>query len=133
MPEAAIAEILKKSRRNNQNKEITGLLICHEGIFTQYLEGPELAIDTLYEKIVNDNRHDSLQLLFDGLTENRYYPQWNMSYHTKDKEQLSETSGFVDFDKEKFFNIGDETSENFGIQLLKNFVDGLHYELDKYD
>ena len=50
-------DILTKSRSNNPVIEVTGNLIYHADLFLQLLEGPNLAVDKLYETILADNRH----------------------------------------------------------------------------
>jgi len=52
-----LAEI---SRRNNARQDITGILLFDGESFFQILEGDEEAIDSLFDRIRMDKRHDSV-------------------------------------------------------------------------
>lgn len=49
--EQQLEELLQESRRNNLSADITGMLLYREGKFMQTLEGPEVAVKKLGEKI----------------------------------------------------------------------------------
>jgi hypothetical protein len=51
-------EILLKSRVNNASLGITGILLFNLGSFFQVLEGEKVTVETLYEKISKDKRHN---------------------------------------------------------------------------
>ena len=74
-----IENIGKVSQTNNSREGITGVLLSCNGIFFQILEGEEENIDTLYEKILNDDRHHQILCLKSELnvTERRF-PEWSM-------------------------------------------------------
>lgn len=72
----AIGEI---SSKNNQRQNITGVLLCSQGIFFQILEGEEGIIDRLYGKILRDNRHDDILCLnAERDIQERLFPDWSM-------------------------------------------------------
>lgn len=127
LSENDIEELLKKSRSQNLAKNITGILIYFEGVFTQFVEGPELAIDDLYKKITQDRRHKNLRALFSGTTTDRYYGEWSMAYKSTDEIKALKIPGYFPFDKTKFFEPVNENKEHPGIMLLESFVDGLHF------
>ena len=52
-----LEDILVKSRKNNNEIGITGMLIYHNDTFLQVLEGDEEKVDTLMSKIKKDGRH----------------------------------------------------------------------------
>ncbi|MDT0641652.1 BLUF domain-containing protein [Zunongwangia sp. F363] len=60
-----VEEILKISEINNNNNNITGLLLFSEGNFFQVLEGEEHSISDLYEKIKQDKSHHSIIKIFE--------------------------------------------------------------------
>ncbi len=122
-----IEKLLRKSRRTNSTKGITGILIYFEGVFTQFLEGPEQEIDSLYLKICTDKRHRNLRELFSGSAPDRFYGDWSMAYKTLDPLKAEEITGYRPFDKSKFFEPINNNKEHPGVVLLKSFVDGLHF------
>ena len=46
-----IESISLKSRLNNMRVGITGMLVASGGVFVQLIEGPDDAVDSLYERI----------------------------------------------------------------------------------
>ena len=75
---AILAGILLGARRNNRRTDITGALICRHDLYLQLIEGPPPAIDALYAKIVADDRHGDVRLLFAGPVDQRIFPDWEM-------------------------------------------------------
>ena len=75
---AMLAGILAGARRNNRRDDITGALICRYDLYLQLIEGPEPAIDALYAKIVDDDRHTDIKLLLTDTISQRLFPQWEM-------------------------------------------------------
>ena len=77
--DAAVAQIIECSRRNNPRKGITGLLVFGSGIFFQWLEGPRDNVLELLSKLVNDSRHDSVVRLSETEeVRERVFPDWDM-------------------------------------------------------
>ena len=76
--EAMLSGILLQARRNNARDGITGALICRQELYLQLLEGPEQAIDRLYAKIAQDDRHADVQVAYAAMVEARMFPGWEM-------------------------------------------------------
>ena len=76
--EAMLAGLLAQARRNNRRHSVTGALICRHDLYIQLIEGPELAINALYEKIAVDDRHIDVRLLLADAVETRVFPEWDM-------------------------------------------------------
>ncbi len=70
--------ILKKSKANNPNAGITGVLCFSEGIFIQVLEGGRNAVNILYNRISADSRHSDVLLLNYEEIEERRFAGWSM-------------------------------------------------------
>jgi hypothetical protein len=73
-----IDAILAQSRAKNPLLGITGIL-CHGGdFFMQVLEGGRDTVNTLYNQIVRDPRHDHVAILhYEEITERRF-SGWTM-------------------------------------------------------
>jgi len=68
-----------KSSKSNKKVNITGLLVHFEKLFFQVLEGEEEVVDSLYEKIGKDPRHqDVLRLKTEHGINERLFPSWSM-------------------------------------------------------
>jgi len=80
LSEKEIEEIGLVSAENNQKNNITGVLIYFNELFFQIIEGDELRIDLLYEKIKQDKRHtDILCLKAEYQISERLFPDWSMN------------------------------------------------------
>ncbi len=75
-----IEQILATSRRNNGTQGITGALLFNGGFFAQVLEGPMDRVESTFERIQRDMRHDDISLLECGNVPSRDFPEWSMAY-----------------------------------------------------
>ncbi len=76
--EEIIGDILKSSRKLNQENLVTGFLVVRSGYFLQLLEGPEDKVRECYKRIQKDPRHRSLIVQGEAQAESRLMPEWNM-------------------------------------------------------
>ena len=99
-----VLDIFSDSRQRNASRDVTGLLL-YTGVspgppalapldapsgrvdrFLQWLEGPEEAVRALYDRILQDPRHHSCEMLAEGtlaeLTgrDDRLFPTWSMRF-----------------------------------------------------
>lgn len=71
--------ILETARINNMVTGITGALCSSKSHFLQVLEGPDLAVLSLYSDLAKDPRHHSLVLLSLDLASARLFGDWSMA------------------------------------------------------
>lgn len=83
-----IASILDASRTKNVDRDITGALLVWQDYVVQTLEGEEVAVRGLYEKIAQDPRHEAVTLLESQLVESRAFARWSMA-RISDNDQPS--------------------------------------------
>lgn len=96
--------LLNQCRDFNNRNNITGILLYVRGLqitkskgrFMQLLEGDERIIRRLFNKIVNDERHESVVLLQIGKYEHRYFTDWSMGFEQTDGELYQSLSGHFD-------------------------------------
>jgi len=62
----------------NSTVNVTGLLLYANGIFYQELEGETQTVDSLYEKISKDKRHDRVCKVKEEYEIDRQYEKWSM-------------------------------------------------------
>lgn len=78
--DAALTTLLQKSRSNNLERHITGMLLYRDGSFMQALEGEQDGVEALEAIIRDDPRHTQMtRLLTQELTE-RQFPEWAMGF-----------------------------------------------------
>ena len=75
---AGLQALLTVSRRNNARLGITGMMLYHDGSFLQILEGPEDAVNGLYDRISQDSRHGGMIRMLAAPVTTRAFPDWQM-------------------------------------------------------
>jgi len=73
-----LTAILRASLRNNDAAGVTGMLLAHPRHFLQVLEGTAEAVMSIYERIVQDERHTDIRLLGVNRAERRQFADWAM-------------------------------------------------------
>ncbi len=73
-----IIKIVNKSRINNKNLGVTGILLFSGSHVFQYLEGDNDTIATLLYRIKKDSRHQFHSLALHKTGDKRLFPTWNM-------------------------------------------------------
>jgi hypothetical protein len=71
-------EILSISRSNNSRDNITGVLIITDEDFLQLLEGSRESVTNCFARILLDNRHRNVQILYANDAGLRLFPSWSM-------------------------------------------------------
>ena len=80
--------LCEQGARNNRQHEITGVLLCHGGYYLQALEGPKVAVEDTFLRIIADPRHHSLQVLSRKVLTAREFGHWAMcTCDTQEDEQ----------------------------------------------
>lgn len=73
-------DILAIARERNALAGLTGFLHAEDGIFVQWLEGPEDALQPVIDSIMEDDRHRDVTIFSQGLIEERQFPNWIMGF-----------------------------------------------------
>ncbi len=92
-----MVDLLKEARRINTERGITGLLLHREKSFYQVLEGSEAEVKRTFDSIAHDRRHTAVDVLFEGTTEEREFPDWQMGFLKLDGVNLETLQGYSDF------------------------------------
>jgi hypothetical protein len=75
-----VRELLDKAREFNQSNKITGCLLFYNGQFIQYLEGNQIKVLELFDRIQKDTRHSNVELLSHEALEFREFEKWDMAF-----------------------------------------------------
>ena len=89
--------LLEQSRRKNQEKRLSGLLLYRDGQFLQVLEGPEKPVKELFAKIRQDPRHHEIEVYFEGQVAGRMFPDWSMGFRDLDDPTLLRNLAYSEF------------------------------------
>lgn len=75
-----LTEILSSSRRWNEQKEVTGLLIAGGYRYLQVVEAEHDALQLTIDRILRDRRHTRIDILVDRSIAERCFPDWSMAF-----------------------------------------------------
>jgi hypothetical protein len=70
------------AQARNREEGITGLIVYHEDVFYQWLEGPRDSVARVMESIRHDRRHTDLEILSDQRMSLRAFTGWPMKLAT---------------------------------------------------
>ena len=73
-----LADIVARSKINNLEFDITGLLFYHNGRFVQVLEGDRESLEGLMSILEEDGRHQNIQRIVDQTIKKRAFQEWSM-------------------------------------------------------
>lgn len=90
----ALEELLTEARTNNEQLNVTGVLLYHNGQFMQLLEGEAAVLSELYRVIEQDPRHAGVLKLADKPIEARSFPNWAMAYKPVDAAAFEQLQGY---------------------------------------
>ena len=118
-----INSMIETSKKRNEAKDISGILIEYKNHFIQHIEGDAVVIYELFEKIKLDTRHENVHLLQYSPVENRLFDDWNMAHRNLD----------IDIHRDQQFlkcsNLLDDVIENKSlwegiktIELMSNLI-----------
>lgn len=77
-----IKDLLTASKANNARDGITGLLVYHDRLCFQILEGDRDKVEACYHRIKKDQRHRKLFLMSEGDVDKRAFKDWKMAYES---------------------------------------------------
>ena len=119
--EPNVARILMKSRTNNKERGLVGVLYFGDGCFFQCLEGEEEAVDRLYATLLKDERHKDLKILSRKNIKALSFTDWAMKYVPLESKMMSllKANGHNSFDPYIF----NQNMTDSVLQLLHNSND----------
>lgn len=112
-----LVRILEVSRRNNVAVGVTGMLLYEGGSFLQALEGPEDAVEAVYQRIAGDPRHRDIQTLYRTHVTTRTFGEWSMGFVHARRDWLQSVPGYSDF----FRGSAQVSSGAVALKLLREF------------
>jgi len=97
-----LVSLLQTCLTNNRRDGVTGMLLYGNETFLQTLEGEDRVVDSLYERILRDERHSNVKSLRRTAIQARQYADWNMGFKRISEVALSDVSGLIDFSEKRF-------------------------------
>jgi Sensors of blue-light using FAD len=78
-------DIVSTARANNARHGVCGFLLFDRRRFYQALEGPEAAVDRLFQTIAEDRRHRHVSVLARQTISTRVFADWSMASFLNDQ------------------------------------------------
>jgi hypothetical protein len=94
---AELHDLMVAARARNASLDVTGMLLYAGGRFIQTLEGPDDAVDGLFERIAADPRHEQVVRTLREEVDERAFPDWSMGFDYLGDEQSLGLPGFSEF------------------------------------
>ncbi|MDW5290327.1 BLUF domain-containing protein [Formosa sp. PL04] len=79
-----LENILEEAVATNSERHISGCLVYHNNCFVQILEGEKKDVLHVFKKIKSDERHHTVNLLWENDVYKRYFTNWNMAFYRPD-------------------------------------------------
>lgn len=95
MHQDGLVELLERARLHNARRGITGLLLYHRREFLQLIEGERHEVETLFESICRDDRHQQIHTLWEGPVQAKGFTGWSMGFVATDEAQLRSVPGYA--------------------------------------
>jgi hypothetical protein len=94
-----VRDITKKSESNNESCGVTGVLLASRSHFLQALEGNFESVNSVFRRIVRDERHCDLSIIGFSVVDARLFGSWGMrgigvfDFNRKIEDDLKEKYG----------------------------------------
>lgn len=78
LSQADLSRLMEESRLHNARHGVTGVLLYHQREFMQLIEGDEPEIKALFDRICLDERHQQVEIMWEGPIAERSFADWAM-------------------------------------------------------
>lgn len=95
----ALFNLLTEARKKNELLDITGHLIFDGEFFTQWIEGPSSSLESLWNSLLKDDRHDQIMLISRTPIEQRRFSEWSMAFSSYPSLNSHNMLGFFPVDE----------------------------------
>ena len=116
-------EIAHISVKNNKKRQVTGILLCIENKYLQYLEGDEERVLALFEKIKLDGRHHGITKWIQGNADSRIFGEWSMASWMLSEDELKNMPAIREMDDFLSRSKNTQPSANRFIEMMKNLLE----------
>lgn len=88
--------ITNESIRWNKNHGITGILLCMEDRYFQFLEGEEQDVVEVFDMIKGDKRHKEVTQRIKGFADERVFSDWSMGSWMLSNDDINNLTAIKD-------------------------------------
>lgn len=121
---ALLSEILEVSVRNNRRDRITGVLMYHDDLFFQVLEGARPAVEQCYARICNDTRHSKISKCLEESVQVRSFAEWHMGYVGPDEIGAHTKGALSSLQDLRSAELAEPRKRGFALDLARHVFKG---------
>lgn len=115
-----LKDIIQTCRRHNDAADITGVLVYTGNAFVQVLEGAEDRVMDVLAKILQDTRHQDIEVLLNVDISQRSFSKWSMGFlYGYDLEKPTFAGGSSYEDIVETLSSGPQVQDSFIKSCLK--------------
>jgi hypothetical protein len=129
MQDEDLVLLLEESRNWNKTHGLSGMLIYirgeqmlnpKAGKFMQVLEGTKEEVQSIFEKIKLDKRHQDITVLNEAIVKKRNFESWLMGFQAIESEFYKTMPGFFELN-DSFTSSGKVQKLNMALSFLESF------------
>ena len=122
--EEQLPAILESAQRHNEKNGLTGMLLYAGGNFMQVLEGEPEHVQSTYDRIAQDPRHRSVELISRMGVAHREFPDWSMGLHRITEADVSRFPQHARWFRFGFDPSAIRAQPGVALELLQIFASG---------
>lgn len=122
--ETALSEILAASVRNNQRKNLTGMILYADGNVLQVLEGEQEPLLETFQVIQADWRHRGVFVLLEEEIPVRRFSSWSMGFRQLTADDLARLPAAAHVFKARRDEIALRVRPSDALTILQSFAEG---------
>ena len=123
--ETDLVSTLEQSRQNNAVDGITSVTLYVRGNIIQVLEGTQQAVEALFHRIKQDQRHTNVSQVLNRPIQKRLFSGSALAYETITASQLQEIKTIIEQDASQ--EITSDAKVNIVLKLIKVFYESNRY------
>ncbi len=110
--------LIEKAKTNNAKNNITGILVYRNNNFLQVFEGAPETVDTIFDKIRMDQRHQNIFKIIDTSIDQRIFEEYKFGFTVvSDKNALQNLSDYLEW-----LRNADNMIANEIVTMVENFI-----------
>ena len=110
--------LIEKAKINNAKNNITGILVYRNNNFLQVFEGAPETVDTIFDKIRMDQRHQNIFKIIDTSIDQRIFEEYKFGFTVvSDKNALQNLSDYLEW-----LRNADNMIANEIVTMVENFI-----------
>ncbi len=110
--------LIRTAKTNNAKNNITGILVYKNNNFLQVFEGAPETVDTIFDKIRMDQRHQNIFKIIDTSIDQRIFEEYKFGFTVvSDKHALQNLSDYLDW-----LRNADNMIANEIVTMVENFI-----------